>query len=199
MMKISYARLKMAALLLLVCCAASSAFGADIAEEIERLSEPRTAVCWFEGDVIGNVVVNSRGRITFLYMDSRLASAFSRQNERDRKNGRPSSLAPHLTAYATKHGAKKKHVLFVASVRALKRWDFDTEKITVAGYSPAKGDILTGVTGSTLMELRPGVSPLGKGYEGYVGFFVPADRVQAGTEIKIGYGPDLADWNVPAK
>ncbi|MDR1134497.1 MAG: hypothetical protein LBL05_10065 [Synergistaceae bacterium] len=199
MMKISGARWKMAVLFLLACCAVSPAYGRDAANEIERVSEPRTAVCWFEGDAIGDVVVNARGRVIFLYMDSGLAAAFSRQKQRDMKNGPSSSVPPHLTAYASKYGSKKKHVLFVASVKALKRWDFDTEKLSVAGYSPAKDDVLTGVTGSTLMELRPGVSALGKDYEGYVGFFVPADRIQAGTEIKIGYGADLVGWKVPAR
>ena len=198
-MKISGTRWKMAVLLLLAYCASSPAFGANTADEIERLSEPRTAVCWFEGDMIGDIVVNARGRIAFLYMDSRLAATYSRQRERDMKSGPSSLVPPHLMAYASKYGAKKKHVLFVASVKALKRWEFDTEKISVAGYSPAKGDILTGITGSTLMELRPGVSVLGKDYEGYVGFYVPADRVKSGTGIKIGYDADLTDWKVPAK
>lgn len=197
--KISGARWKIAALLFLACLASSPAFGGNTQDEIERLSEPRTAVCWFEGDMIGDIVVNARGRITFLYMDSKLSAALSRRRERD-TGAVPSSRVPsYLTSYAHKYGSKKKHVLFVASVKALKNWDFDTEKLSAAGYSPAKDDILTGVTGSTLMELRPGVSALGKNYEGYVGFFIPADRLKPGTEIKIGYDADLIDWKVPAK
>ena len=197
-MKISLIRWKMTVLLLLACCAASPAFCGDPSDEIERMSEPRTVVCWFDGDKITDIVVNSRGRLTFLYMDARLAAAFSRQRKRDMKNG-PSSVPSHLMEYASKCGSKKKHVLFVVSVKALKRWEFDTEKISVAGYSPAKDDVLTGVTGSALMELRPGISVLGKGYEGYAGFFVPADRIKPGIEIKIGYDADLVGWQVPAR
>ena len=198
-MKIFGARRKMTVLLFLACCCASSAFGGDIPDEIERLSVPRTAVCWFEGDMVGDIVVNARGRITFLDMDSKLAAALSRRKERDMRTGPSYRVPSHFMAYASKHGSKKKHVLFVASVKALKRWEFDTEKLSVAGYSPAKDDILTGVTGSTLMELRHGARVLGKDYEGYVGFFVPADRVRAGTEIKIGYDTELIDWKVPAR
>jgi hypothetical protein len=198
-MKISGARWKMAALVFLACCTASPAFGGSTPDEVERLSEPRTAICWFEGSMVGDIVVNARGRITFLYMDSKLASALSRQKTRDMKTGPSSRVPQHLMAYASKHGSKKKHVLFVASIRALKRWEFDTEKLSVAGYSPAKDDIVTGVTGSALMELRHGARLLQKDYEGYVGFFVPADMIQAGTEIKVGYDADLVDWKVPAK
>jgi hypothetical protein len=198
-MKISGARWKMAVLLLLSCFAASPASGGNTPDEIERLSEPRTAVCWFEGDMIGDIVVNARGRITFLYIDSKLAAALSRQRERDMKTGPSSRVPSHLMAYASKRGSKKKHVLFVASIKALKRWEFDTEKLSVAGYSPAKDDVLTGITGSTLMELRHGARVIQKDYEGYVGFFIPADRVKPETEIKIGYDADLIDWKVPAK
>jgi hypothetical protein len=199
LMKISGARRKMAILLFLACCAVSPAFGGSASDEIERLSSSRTAVCWFEGSMIGDIVVNARGRIAFLYMDSKLATALSRQKERDMKTGPSSRVPQHLMAYASQYGSKKKHVLFVASIKALKRWEFDTEKLSVAGYSPAKDDILTGVTGSVQMELRHGAHILPKDYEGYVGFFVPADKAQAGTGIKIGYDADLVDWKVPAK
>ena len=89
-MKFSVVTLKLAAVFLISACgagAAMPALGEEPLKEIERLMESRTAVCWFDGDMVGDIAVNARGRMTFLYVDSKLAGAISRQRRSDMKSG----------------------------------------------------------------------------------------------------------------
>jgi hypothetical protein len=172
---------------------------ASPAKEVEKLLPPRTAVCFFDGERLADLMLNARGKLTFLYVDSRLANALSRQRASDRQYGSMSDIPPQVFAYAAKAKSKKKHVLFIASVSALKGWRFDPAMISIGGYSPSEGDIINGVSDNSALELRYGATELSKGYFGFVGFMVPEENVKPGTEITVGYGTDRETWVVPAK
>jgi hypothetical protein len=168
-------------------------------KEIEKLTPPRTAVCFFDGEQVSDLVVNARGKLTFIYVDGKLAEALSRQQKLESNQGASSGIPPQIFAYAAKAKSKKQRVLFVARVQAMKGWQFDPAMISVGGYSPTKEDIITGVAGNPSTELRYGVKELQKGYDGFVGFFVPAGNVKPGTETAVGYGNDSAAWTAPDK
>jgi hypothetical protein len=175
------------------------AIAAAPVKEVEKLLPPRTAVCFFDGERLSDLTLNARGKLTFLYVDSRLADALLRQKKSENRYGSQTNLPPQVFAYATKAKSKKKHVLFVASVSAIKEWRFDPAMISVGGYSPSEGDIIKGVSGNPALELRYGATELPKGYSGFIGFMVPDEGLKPGTETTVGYGADREAWVVPDK
>jgi len=176
---------------------APRATAASPLQEIERLAPPRMAVCFFDGDSVADIVVNARGKLTFTYVDGKLAQALSRQRKAEYNGGERSGIPSQIFAYATK--SKRKHALFIARVQALKGWTFDSSMLSVGGYTPVKGDIITGVAENPSLELRFGERDLAKGYNGFIGFFVPIENAKPGETIKLGYATDFIEWQVPDK
>jgi hypothetical protein len=166
---------------------------------VEKLLPARTAVCWYDADRLEDLVLNARGRVTFLYVDGKLARALARLKEEQMRNGPVPEIPPQLFAYSNKYNSRKKHVVFVARVEAMKIWEFDSEKISVGGYSPSEKDIIRGVSANPNAELRYGTVSLPKNYHGYIGFFVPLENVKPGTKVKLEYGEDFTDWLVPSQ
>ena len=158
---------------------------------------PRTAVCYFDGDKLDDMVINARGKLTFLYVDSKLADNLKRQRKAEYDRGAFSGIPSEIFAYATK--SKKGHVLFITRMQALKGWTFDSSMLSAGGYSPAKEDIITGVSDNPALELRYGERGLAKGYDGYIGFFVPVENVKPGEIVSLGYAEDRVDWQAPDK
>ena len=163
--------------------------------EIERLMPPRTVVCHFEAQDVAGLMVNVRGKLTFLYVDRKLSQALSRQRRAEYDRGEFSRIPAQIFAYATK--SKRKHVLFVTRVQALKGWNFDSSMLSIGGFSPAKEDIIIGISDNPAQELRFGERNLAAGYEGFIGFFVPAESVKPGETINLGYATDSVEWIVP--
>jgi len=180
-----------AAILIWACQAAASPM-----KDVERLMPPRTVLSFFEGQEFADLVLNARGKLTFLYVDRRLADALRRLRELEYSSSGPSSGIPsQVFAYATK--SKRRHVLFITRVQPLKRWTFDPSLLSVGGYSPVKEDIITGISDNPSIELKFGEINLNEGYNGYIGFFVPAENVKPGETINLGYAEDLVEWQVP--
>ena len=180
---------------LLIC--ANQAEAASPMKDIEKLTPPRTIVCYFDGDKLEELVINARGRLTFLFADSKLADALKRQRKAEYDRGGSSGIPSQVFAYATQ--SKKKHALFIVRVQALKKWNFDPSMFSVGGYFPVKEDIITGVSDNPAYELRFGERELYKDYNGFIGFFVPAENVKPGETISLGYAEDRVDWQVPDK
>ena len=167
--------------------------------EAGKLTPARTSICWYDADVIDELVLNARGSITFLYVDTKLGRALAAQRDREFRAGAFSDTPGALYAYAGKYLSRRKYSLFVGTVHANKLWALDTEKISVAGYTPRKEDIITGITDNPFREIRAGVSELPPDYGGFIGFFVPSEYLVPGSTIKIGYDSYLRDWRVPGK
>ena len=167
--------------------------------DVERLTPPRTVVCFFDGESFDDLVLNARGKLTFLCVDGRLADALARQRKAERGSGVASGVPPQIFAYAAKARPGGKRVLFVARVQALKGWKFDPSLISVGGYSPSKEDIITGVADNSSRELRHGERELAKGYDGFIGFLVPAEKVRPGEATYVSYASDRRDWIAPDK
>jgi hypothetical protein len=176
-----------------------AAYASSIAKNVEKLLPVRTAVCWHDADMLDDLALNARGKITFLYMDGKLARELARLRDSQTKTGPNSEIPQQIFAYSRKYNSRKKYVLFVVKAEALKIWEFDAEKISVGGYSPSEKDIIKGVSANPNAELKYGSSVLPANYYGYMGFFVPSENIEPGAEIKLTYGEDSADWVVPSK
>jgi hypothetical protein len=188
--------------MLTICVAAITDTRGEAAspeKDVARLYPARMSVCWHDADRIDELALNARGKLTFFYIDAKLGSALQRLREDQSESGPSSAIPKSVFAYASKYNAKKRHVLFVARVQAPKLWTFDSGKISAGGYSPKESDIITGASSNPYTELRSGARELDRGYDGFIGFFVPAEHVKPGSEIKIGYDTDMTDWKVPSK
>jgi hypothetical protein len=174
-----------------------TAYTSDHLGNVEKLLPERTTVCWHDADRLDDLVLNARGKVTFIYMDGKLARALAQLREEQMKSGPAPEIPPQMLAYSRKYNSRKKHVVFVARVDALKMWEFDAEKISVGGHTPSEKDIIKDVQADFSVGSRHGTTELPKGYHGYIGFFVPAENVKPGTKIKLSYGEDIAEWLVP--
>ena len=163
--------------------------------DIERLMPQRTIVSHYEGQDLGGLVVNARGKLTFFYIDDRLADALRRRQREERDRGELSEIPRQVFGYATK--SKRGHVIFIARVQALKGWTFDPSMLSVGGFSPAGEDIITGISSNPIFELEFAERALPVGYDGFIGFFVPVGNAPRGEAINLGYASDLVDWQVP--
>jgi len=168
-------------------------------KDIESLYPARSAVCWYDADILDDLALNARGKITFIYVDAKLGRALGRLREEQRKSGATTDIPQNVFAYAAKYNTRKHQALFAARVQAPKLWEFDSSKLSVGGYSPNEKDIITGGSSNPSIELKSGVRELQKGYNGFIGFFVPDTALTPGTEIQLGYDGYMVDWKVPAK
>jgi hypothetical protein len=174
-----------------------AAYAAGHLENVEKLLPARTAVCWHDADRLDNLALNARGKITFIYVDGKLAGALARLRKEQMERGPSPEIPRQIFAYSRKYNSRKRYAVFVARVDALKIWEFDPGKISVNGYFPSEKDIIKDVSSNLNAELRHGAAELPKNYHGYIGFFVPAENVKPGTKIKLGYGEDSAELLVP--
>lgn len=168
------------------------------AADFQRLLDARTATCWVEGEALDELVLNARGRLTFVCVDRKMGEFLrSARDEKDpwKKGGPPQWLRFFGQNYARRKG----QTLFVANIGASKPWTFDTGLLTVAGRAAEEGDILRGVIADPQKEIPPGQSELPSGYEGVLAFFAPTSLLKAGTEIEIGYGSDVVKWKIPGR
>ncbi|MDL2264373.1 hypothetical protein LJC31_06940 [Synergistaceae bacterium OttesenSCG-928-I11] len=166
--------------------------------EAQKFFERRLIRVWFEGMAIDELVLGARGKITLLYVDAKMGAAIQKLGS-SASDEMPADTARHLLSYTGNYGKKKGHTLFTASVEAFKHWSFDPAELTVGGYRPTDGDLVTGVIGDRRYEISPGINELPSGYAGMFSFYVPNDHLKAGTEIEVGYGEHTTTWKVPSK
>jgi hypothetical protein len=179
--------------------AEASADAAANSETTRRLAEERTSVCWVEGQFLDELVLNARGKLTFIYVDSRLGESL-RKLRNPSGGGAPSNEFPEIVMmHAAGYANRKGQALFVLLIEASKPWTFDTGKIFVGDYAVNEGDISRGVNGNPRAEIQPGTSELPSGYSGCASFFVPKEYIEPGAAIRIGYGDDSAEWTAPKK
>jgi len=164
--------------------------------EVETLLQARTVSCHIEGQVLGDLMLNSRGKLTFLYVDRKLADALERLRKADSLTVRSSNVPPQIFDYAAA-SRRRGRSFFVARVEALKNWDFDSSMVSAGGYSPAREDVLTGVTDNPFREIKFGELKLTGGFDAYFAFFVPSEYAKPGETISLGYADYQTDWPVP--
>ena len=161
---------------------ASCAFAARISPDVAKLLDSRQINCWVEGELLGDIVLGSRGSIQFIYLDEAMSLAIRDDH----------TLAPwvdDMNQYYGSAGTNKK-ALFVVQLESNKPWNVEISKFKVGNYSPKMEDILS-------PSWRNPIGSLASGEKGQFAFVVPITELKSGTEIMVGYGDDLVKWRVP--
>ena len=171
-----------AALLILTLSLISPAFAARTTEEVQKLLDARQVTCWVEGTLFGDLILGSRGSITFVYLDEKMSNAI-----RDDHGLAP--WADDLNQYYGSPGTEKK-AIFLIQLETNKPWDVEISKFKVGSYSLTKNDILS-------PSWTNPIGPLESGIKAQMAVAVPAVEVKRGSEVAIGYGDDVIKWKVP--
>ncbi|MDR1944248.1 MAG: hypothetical protein LBQ19_05440 [Synergistaceae bacterium] len=182
--------------LFFILAAASPAAAATSGTAFEKLVDARTAVCTVEGESLGDIVLNARGRLAFIMVDRKLGEAMRDLNREKPLDG---GLPEWLRFFGRNYSKKSGFTLFVVDIRASKPWTFDTGRLKIAGRVLEPEDILTGLLTDPQKEIRPGVTELPSGYEGYFSFLIPSSLLRAGEEIEISYGEDAVKLKTPGR
>ena len=162
---------------------ASCAFASGNIEKVRALQDARETIVFVEGTKMGDLVLGSRGKMIFTYVDE----AFSRAIVEDR-----SFLQEWVYDMGQYYGsdATRKKALFMVFVEINKPWDIDITKISVGNYKLTKDDILSS-------SMTSPFGPQESKTTGYFAFVVPQSELKPGKEVKIGYGDDTELWKVP--
>lgn len=161
---------------------ASCAAAARISPDVAKLLDARQINCWVEGEMLGDMVLGSRGSIQFIYLDEAMSLAIRADH----------TLAPwvdDMNQYYGSAGTNKK-ALFVVQLESNKPWNVEISQFKVGSYSPKMEDVLS-------PSWKNPIGSLQSGEKGQFAFVVPITELKKGTEIMIGYGNDLVKWRVP--
>ena len=96
---------------------ASCAFAARISPDVAKLLDSRQINCWVEGELLGDIVLGSRGSIQFIYLDEAMSLAIRDDH----------TLAPwvdDMNQYYGSAGTNKK-ALFVVQLESNKPWNVE--------------------------------------------------------------------------
>lgn len=190
------------ALLLSLLCLAAATHRADAAApgrrlDVGKLVEAHTITCWHDGEMLDDLVLNARGKLTFLYIDAKLALAIQKSQTAGPEESPIDTVPPQLLQYSGMHGKRKGQAFFALLVDAWKPWTFDTGQITVGGYRLSEKDVYVDRGRGPQEGIVPGTNELGSDFVDYIGLYVPREHVKPGTTIQIGYGRDTVEWIVP--
>ena len=150
--------------------------------DFNSLLDARQIDCWVEGELLGDLVLGSRGTIQFIYLDAKLSKAISDEQGL-------ASWVDDLNQYYGSPDTRKK-VLFIANLEANKPWTVEEGKISVGGYYLTEKDVV-----SSSWKNPFGTVDAGTNWQ--FAFVVPREKVKPGSEIMVGYGEDLIKWKVP--
>ncbi|MDY9920770.1 MAG: hypothetical protein U2P59_02980 [Synergistota bacterium] len=165
----------------IIACPVSFRAEAD-QNDLNSLLDERQIDCWVEGELLGDLILGSRGTIQFIYLDSKLSKAISTEQGL-------ASWVDDLNQYYGSPETRKK-ALFIVNLEANKPWTVEEEKISVGGYHLTKKDVISSSWKNPFGTVDAGTS-------WQFAFVVPKDKVKPGAEIMVGYGDDLIKWKVP--
>ena len=169
---------------LFVAAVGGAAWGGQ-AKSLDDLLAERSANVWVDGQVLGDLVLGAKARLTFIYVDPLLASA-----------ARNDPGAPEWLTWHSRHlGEKdlKGRALFLLHFETFTPWELDPGRIHVGNYTVSSEDVLSMREYSLTGELP-------SGFTGTLPFSVPKSFLKGGTQIVLAYGEeDSAQWKVPGK
>ena len=151
---------------------------------LDQLLAERSANVWVDGQVLGDLVLGARARLTFIYVDAALAST-----------ARADPGSPEWLTWHSRHlGEKtlKGKSLFILRFETFTPWELVPGNLFVSTHGVSSEDLLT------MKEYTP-TGELPSGFTGTLSFSVPRAVVKAGTEIAVGYEKEEAKWKVPGK
>jgi hypothetical protein len=171
-------------LFLLALCVLAGDVQAAQPKTLDQLLAERSVNVWVDGQVLGDLVLGARARLTFIYVDTALASA-----------ARSDPGSPEWLTWHSRHlGEKtlKGKSLFILRFETFTPWELVPGNLFVGTHGVSSDDLLT------MKEYTP-TGELPSGFTGTLSFSVPRAVVKAGAEIVVGYEKEEAKWKVPGK
>lgn len=178
-----------------------------MSKEWKKLIEKRSCVIYTEAIDLGGLFVGGRGRIVFTWLDRSLIRALGNDADVDE------SISNGLSYYFSKNKEVTKLIknrdIFLLSYQALKRWNFKIEDIVINGYCLTLDDILTPSYYRVLGEIAPLKEREKKaleisteedefGIDDFV-LHVAVPSMPKKGKVKISYGDDTVEWEIPKK
>lgn len=107
----------------------------SFAGEVDSLLEKRSAMLWFEGEALGELIIGARAQFAFVYVDGALSQAVVKDSE----------TSDWLRDNAYFFGGReiKKKALFIIRVRTVKNLDLQLSMITIGTHTLTPEDVLT--------------------------------------------------------
>lgn len=177
-------RLSCACLFLLSLFVLAGDAGAAQPKNLDQLLEERSSNVWIDGQVLGDLVLGAKARLTFIYVDAALSSA-----------ARTTEGSPEWLTWHSRHlGEKdlKGKALFILRFETFTPWELLPGNLFVGTYRVTPEDVLS------MKEFTP-TGDLPSGFKGTLPFVVPRSVIKAGTEMQVGYDQEAAKWKVPGK
>lgn len=153
-------------------------------KSLEDLLAERSANVWIDGQVLGELVLGAKARLTFIYVDPALATA-ARNDP-----GSPEWLTWHSRHLGEKY--LKGRNLFILRFETFTPWELIPGKLFVGNYNVLSEDVLS------LKEFTP-TGELPSGFAGTLPFSVPKTELKPGAEVALGYEKEAVKWKVPGK
>lgn len=160
---------------LLALLAAPCSWAMD--EELERVLQSQGVRFHVEGQVLGDMVIGSRGTVEVIWVNRRLAEALSRAQFP------PQWLVDQVQKLDS---VPRGHSLFAVAVRANKPFTVDLNRLIIG--VPLRRELLLTREDRMLTELS-------SGEESFFGVLAPV-TVKPGSSIPVGYGEDRAELKV---
>ena len=135
-----------AALLALTAISASSAAAAGLKD----LLDERTAVLWYEGEALGDLIIGARAQIALIYVDGKLAKAAWDDG------GAPEWLKAGTGFYGA--GETRNKTLFIVMVKTVKNFTLGHSMITIGDHVLTPKDVLTNKLYVPMGDLPPGLT-----------------------------------------
>jgi hypothetical protein len=173
--------------IVLLTVAALSAFLAVAAwgSDLDGLVRERTARVFVEGQALGDMVLNARARVDFVYVDRNLSEALAKDPARS-----PEQLRIEAQYFGGDRSRGK--ALFVLLLSTSKPWTVTPELFRIGDYVLRSSDILT----------PPEMTPLGElpsDFSAALAVAVPRDVVKPGSTIEIAVSGDRVSFAVPRR
>ncbi|PIE54198.1 MAG: hypothetical protein CSA35_07345 [Dethiosulfovibrio peptidovorans] len=170
-------------LLCVLMFGSTSLFGATDSQE--KIVQDRLASLWVEGQVLGDMILGARGRITLIYMDRRACNAVREQG----------ASLPSWVSWNNQYETRARRGgrgFFLVHYEAKKNWIFDPTEIIIGDYRLTEDDVLT-------RKDFQNVGDLASGTEATLAISVPKKSVLPGRTITISYGTFATEWTVPRR
>ncbi len=120
------------------------------AEPLRSLLEKRTATIWYEGQTFEGLVLGSRAKFIFVYVDGKLTEQAWKDPET------PEWIQQGTGAYGTDLARKKR--LFIIRVETNKNLHLDPSMITIGSHVLTWEDILTNKAYVPMGDVPPGLA-----------------------------------------
>lgn len=150
-------------------------------EPLRSLMERRTATIWYEGQVLGELILGARAKFTFVYVDGKLTEQAWKNSET------PEWIQQGTGAYGTDLARKKR--LFIIRVETNKNLHLEPSMITIGSHVLTWEDILTNKTYVPMGDVPPG-------FTAAFTAAIPASAVK-GASVPITVGTYSAELKMP--